>query len=1166
MAQNKKVVIEFSVSGEQALDKIVQANKELQELEKTQKSLKAVIKQGTATDDQRREFEQLSVTIKNLNTVIKDNRKVIQDQQKAYKPIADSIKGLRVELKEYRNVYEGLSKTDRESEFGKGLLQNIKQTNDELKKLESNQGDNRRNVANYEESIQNAIRGLQPMRSTLRDLREQIQLLNYQLDNQDDILGRQRSVVEAARQEFGELSQEYKDAAVELNRLEQSYENMSTQLADMTAAAGQIQDAMDKTSGSIKSLGDGEKELKAVAASGQLLLDSYTVLQSSMVALGIESEELINIFAKLQILQQGLNAILSISAALQEESILRQTISNTLNKIRNAYTEEYSKALAKQNIQQAASNKAVKAETAATVASTAAKKTATKASVSLSASIRGIGAAIKAVPVIGWITAAVAAIGTLTAGIIKHKREEAELNRLAKQRASAYQDMLEISKNVNDDFNKSAVLLRSNIELLKRASIGTDAWNKAANEVSRELGVTNQWLVDNLELVDELAKSYLLMSKAEKVFDSTTGKLAEVEAFKASLQTPSGSTFPAQLEQIRNLKPSERGEALEEWLGIYGSTQVPKGLSIYGETAVEALEKMLHEFQGATSYGKEGWEKNIKRILDVISKEVDKKLNDLNNTTNRAMNELIDAQNNYFSRVPKETTTDTGKGTGKDTGVTVTEVDTTVKDFVEIFFSKMKEAIESDDPFESVKKELQELITSAEKLEDKNLGTSLSKTFKTALENVDKFAENQSKNILPQISIDDKLYADYYTDVTKIITDSQAEIIWAEVGKLLLNDTRAIEKIANEIGISAESIKKKLVGADTTLSETTTETEKQLVERTREYIRTKYELKEAAEDLKQLDSDEKQAQEIYTVNEQYYNKEIQSEEEYQRQLLAIQLKYAKLRVEALQTEILNMQNLTEEEKIAIYGSNDAFAEASIQKSMELIGIKENILDINKQIADSELVATEAMKEAYSELTNSIIGVIGNSAALFNSLAENNEKYQKYATALTIAQITFSTAASLGEAVKGASAAAAAGGPLAPILLPMYILTMIGTVLGGITQAVQTLNQAKSQSPSAPRFAEGGLVGVPGVYDSSDTINAKLSNGEYVIKSSTVKRLGVDVLDMVNNGGLPVLVNNRGVSVEEIKEIVKTTVENLPAPEVSVREISKKQNRVKIKEK
>lgn len=1164
---NKKILISFEVSGEESLNRIVQARKELEQLEKTQKSLKAVIKQGTATDDQRREFEQLSVTIKNLNTVIKDNRKVIQDQQKAYRPIADSIKGLRVELKEYRNVYEGLSKTDRESEFGKGLLQNIKQTNDELKKLESNQGDNRRNVANYEESIQNAIKGLTPMRTTLRELREQIQLLNYQLDNQDDILNKQRSAVEAAKNTYGELSQEYKDTAVELDRLEQSYENMSTQLADMTEQAGLLQDAMDKTSGSIKSMGDGERELKAVASGTQLLLDSYTVLQSSMVALGIESEELINIFAKLQILQQGLNAILSISAALQEESILRQTISNTLNKIRNAYTEAYSKALAKQNIQQAASNKAVKAETAATVASTAAKKTATKASVSLSASIRGIGAAIKAVPVIGWIATAVAAIGTLTAGIIKHKKEEAELNRLAKQRASAYQDMLEISKNVNDDFNKSAVLLRSNIELLKRASIGTDAWNKAANGVSRELGVTNQWLVDNLELVDDLAKSYLLMSKSEKIFDSTTGKLAEVEAFKASLQTPSGSTFPAQLEQIRNLKPSERGEALQEWLGIYGSTQVPKGLSIYGETAVEAIEKMLHEFQGATGYGKEGWEKNIKRILDVISKEVDKKLNDLNNTTNRAMNELIDAQNNYFSRVPKETTTDTGKGPGKDTGVTVTEVDTTVKDFVEIFFSKMKEAIESDDPFESVKKELQELITSAEKLEDKNLGTSLSKTFKTALENVDKFAETQlSKNLLPQLSIDDKLYADYYTDVTKIITDSQAEIIWAEVGKLLLNDTRAIEKIANEIGISSESIKKKLVGADTTLSETTTETEKQLVERTREYIRTKYELKEAAEDLKQLDSDEKQAQEIYTINEQYYKKEIKSEEEYQRQLLAIQLKYAKLRVEALQTEILNMQNLTEEEKIAIYGSNDAFAEASIQKSLELINIKENILDINKQIADSELVATEAMKEAYSELTNSIIGVIGNSAALFNSLAENNEKYQKYATALTIAQITFSTAASLGEAVKGASAAAAAGGPLAPILLPMYILTMIGTVLGGITQAVQTLNQAKSQTPSAPRFAEGGLVGVPGVYDSSDTINAKLSNGEYVIKSSTVKRLGVDVLDMVNNGGLPVLVNNRGVSVEEIKEIVKTTVENLPAPEVSVREISKKQNRVKVKEK
>lgn len=47
------------------------------------------------------------------------------------------------------------------------------------------------------------------------------------------------------------------------------------------------------------------------------------------------------------------------------------------------------------------------------------------------------------------------------------------------------------------------------------------------------------------------------------------------------------------------------------------------------------------------------------------------------------------------------------------------------------------------------------------------------------------------------------------------------------------------------------------------------------------------------------------------------------------------------------------------------------------------------------------------------------------------------------------------------------------------------------------------------------FAEGGFVSGPGT-STSDSIPARLSNGEYVIKASAVKNLGVDFLDRLNN--------------------------------------------------
>ena len=53
--------------------------------------------------------------------------------------------------------------------------------------------------------------------------------------------------------------------------------------------------------------------------------------------------------------------------------------------------------------------------------------------------------------------------------------------------------------------------------------------------------------------------------------------------------------------------------------------------------------------------------------------------------------------------------------------------------------------------------------------------------------------------------------------------------------------------------------------------------------------------------------------------------------------------------------------------------------------------------------------------------------------------------------------------------------------------------------------------------AAAAFAEGGYVQGPGSA-TSDSIPAKLSNGEYVMKASTVKRVGKNLLDEINNTG------------------------------------------------
>ena len=64
---------------------------------------------------------------------------------------------------------------------------------------------------------------------------------------------------------------------------------------------------------------------------------------------------------------------------------------------------------------------------AATAGLATAEGVATKTSWTLVGSLKAVGTAIKSIPVVGWILAAVAALGTLTVLLYKHIQAEKEL-------------------------------------------------------------------------------------------------------------------------------------------------------------------------------------------------------------------------------------------------------------------------------------------------------------------------------------------------------------------------------------------------------------------------------------------------------------------------------------------------------------------------------------------------------------------------------------------------------------------------------------------------------------------------------------------------------------------------------------------------------------------
>lgn len=296
-------------------------------------------------------------------------------------------------------------------------------------------------------------------------------------------------------------------------------------------------------------------------------------------------------------------------------------------------------------------------------------------------------------------------------------------------------------------------------------------------------------------------------------------------------------------------------------------------------------------------------------------------------------------------------------------------------------------------------------------------------------------------------------------------------------------------------------------------------------------------------------------------------------EQAQERLRIAQDEYARL--------ALMRQKYSDEELTAIYGSVEAYDNMLLESENKVVAAVGNV---EQAIRDLDTANTKVKVDMISTAV-SVMQAMGTLAGsfkdLFSVMAEGNEKYQKYANALALVEIMTNMAVGLASAVaKGMEM----GWPAAAIMIPIGI----ATVVSGIANAISVF-QKNSKVGSAPKFSEGGLVGNKTTRRKDDSVNAKLSLGEYVIPSDVVSDLGVDFFDKLTGrksefgipklrfaeGGLvgTPLVNPQfltstveaSLDYESVKDAMKEAVMEMPAPVVSVKEVTKAQKRVRVKE-
>lgn len=338
------------------------------------------------------------------------------------------------------------------------------------------------------------------------------------------------------------------------------------------------------------------------------------------------------------------------------------------------------------------------------------------------------------------------------------------------------------------------------------------------------------------------------------------------------------------------------------------------------------------------------------------------------------------------------------------------------------------------------------------------------------------------------------------------------------------------------------------------------------------------------EELKRIDLSRKHAEILRQIElagsyDEYGRNEMEKtrilQEQAQERLKIAKDEYSRLAKER--------ETYTDDELVAIYGSLEAYNNALAESQLKVIEGENAVKDAMKDVSIAAANQKSKMIETANTIMESLNGILGSFQSLFETMAESDEKYADYATAMAMMQILVSTAISIANAIQGATAAGAATGIAAPFTTPAFITEMVAIVAGAVANAVGILKQAQQQKASKPKFADGGLVGNRTTRKTDDRIDAKLSEGEYVISAPVVSRIGVRFLDWLNFGqymgrrpktayaeggavSIPrdAIRRTETIGVEEMRAAMAEAVAEVTVV-ADVREITRVQNRIQTKQ-
>lgn len=304
-----------------------------------------------------------------------------------------------------------------------------------------------------------------------------------------------------ATNNYKKTLKELKDQMVELqvstNGLADATEEQRAQYAALEQQAGQIADALGDVSARVKANAD---DFQGMSAAMEGLKGGIGALQGIVGAtelLGINNtgvEKFVKTMLSLQGIMSSINAV--------------QQVFNKDSKVRIALEKMLNTELTKNKV-------ATLGAAAATTTFAAGEGVATTASFTLAGACKAVGVAIKNIPVIGWILAAIAALISLTklvAGLLSDGDEGLEQQEKANEQ-------LEQQKKHYEEVDSKIIKCASDFEqwnyILQNANKESKIYKDTLKQLENELGVSLQNQQIDTATLNKLEAIHLKVKRAE---------------------------------------------------------------------------------------------------------------------------------------------------------------------------------------------------------------------------------------------------------------------------------------------------------------------------------------------------------------------------------------------------------------------------------------------------------------------------------------------------------------------------------------------------------------------------------------------------------------------------------------------------------------------------